>query len=212
MNSKVPKWMSPRPAVCFPNRSAEASQNKTEKEEEETERCKRPRTTLESEGGLEEFLVLLDRIEETKKHLKRKRLNFSGNSLSAGGVIEAKDDDEMLMAMPGTQQAPGLSDAVDIIAYNKSSRSPWKPSFQWEDFSISNSVPAKTDLSGAAATKKRKNKDRVGNIQIVNSLLETRCFLDRGTLAECSHDHVDDVNDKEDLDASPDLELQLFPI
>jgi len=205
MNSKVPKWMSPGPAVCFPKRSAEASQNETE----EMERCKRPRTTLESEGDVEEFLVLLDRIHEMKKHLKRKRMNCSGSSLSAGGNLEAIDDDQMLVAIAGMPQAQGLSDAVDNISYNKSSRSPWKPSFEWEDFSINNSVSAQTELSGAAATK--ENKDGAGNIQIGNNLLETRCFLDRGTPAECSHFHVDDVNDKEDAVASPDLELQLFP-
>lgn len=206
MNSKVPKWMSPGPAVCFANRSAEASQNETE----EMERCKRPRTTLESEGDVEEFLVLLDRIDEMKKHLKRKRMNCSGSSLSAGGILEAIDDDQMLVAMAGMQQAQGLSDAIDITAYNKSSRSLWKPSFEWEDFSRTNSVSAQTDISGAAATK--KNKDGGGTIQIGNDLLETRCFLDRGTPSECSHFHVDDVNDKEDVVASPDLELQLFPI
>lgn len=198
--------MSPGPAVCFPNQSAEASQNETE----EMERRKRPRTTLESEGDVEEFLVLLDRIDEMKKHLKRKRMNCSGSSLSAGGILEAIDDDQMLVAMAGMQQAQGLSDAIDITAYNKSSRSLWKPSFEWEDFSRTNSVSAQTDISGAAATK--KNKDGGGNIQIGNGLLETRCFLDRGTPAECSHFHVDDVNDKEDVVASPDLELQLFPI
>jgi len=206
MNSKVPKWMSPGPAVCFPKRSAEASQNETE----EMERCKRPGTALESEGDVEEFLVLLDRIEEMKKHLKRKHMNFCGTSLSAGGVIQAIDDDKMLIAMAGTQQAQGLSHAVDNIAYNKSSRWPWKPSFQWEDFNISNSVSAQTDFSGPAATK--KNRDGGGNIQIGNNLLQTRCFLGRGTPAECSNDHVDDLNYKEDVDASPDVELQLFPI
>lgn len=205
MNSEVPKWMSPEPAGCFPNRSEEASQNETEEDdkEEEMERCKRPRTTLDSEGGVEEFLVLLDRIEEMKKHLKRKRMNFSGSSISAGGGME----DQMLMAIPSIEQAQISSDAIDMIASNKSTTSPWKPSFRWEDFNTSNSLSVKTDLSGAAATE--KSKDEEGSIQTGNSHLETRCFLDGDTPAECSHDKEEEEDD--DVDAPPELELQLFP-
>lgn len=192
MNSEVRKWMPLEPAVRFPNQSEEASQNKTEKEEEETERCKRPRTTLESEWGVEEFVALLDRIEETKKLLKRKNMNFSGIS-AGGGIHYAVEGDQMLVAPPLLQKPQASSDA-----YNKSSTSPWKPSFQWEDFNVSNSLSAQTDLGGAAATEKR--------IQKGNNLLKTRSFLDGVTpAAECSHDH------EEDKEGPPELGLQLFP-
>jgi hypothetical protein len=210
MNSEIPKWMPPEPAVRFPNQSEKAPQNKTTEEEEaeEMERCKRPRTTLDSEGGVEEFLVLLERIEEAKKQLKRKRMDFRGSSTSAGGGINVVEEDQMLMALPFMQQAQGSSDAVDTIAYNTSSTSPWK--FQWDDFNISKPLSAQTELTGAAATE--KNKDEEGSIQIGNGILKTRSFLDGVTPAECLHDHVDNVNREEDVNAPVQLELQLFPI
>lgn len=204
MNSKIPKWMPLEPAVCFPNQSEETSQKKTEEEEEEEMgRCKRPRRTLDSEGGVEEFLGFLDRIEESRKLTKRQSVNFSGSG------VNAVEGDQMLMAMvmPGMQQVQGSSDAVATIAYNKSNTSPWKPSFQWEDFNKTNS-----DLCGAAATE--KNKDAEESVEKGNGLFKTRSFLDRVVPAECSHDHVDDVNkeEEEDVEARPDqLELELFP-
>jgi hypothetical protein len=62
--------------VCFPNQSEEASQNKTEEEEEEMERCKRSQTTLYSEGGVEEFLVLFGQNRRNEERLKKKAHGF----------------------------------------------------------------------------------------------------------------------------------------
>eukprot|EP00253_Pinus_taeda_P034406 PITA_34406 len=170
MNSEIPKWLLLEPAVCFPNQSEEASQNKTEEEEEEMERFKRPRTTLDSDGGVEEFLALLERIEETKKLSKKRSMNFSRSC-----TINAVEGDQTLVAPP-LMQAQGSS-----------------------------------DLSGVAATKKSKEEEE--SIQKGNGFLKTRSFLDGFTASECSHAHVDDVNKKEDddVDAPPELGLQLFP-
>lgn len=209
MNSEVPKWLLPEPAVyCFPGGSEEASQNETkgQAEEEERERCKRPRTVLDCDGGVEEFLVLLERIEETKKYLKKKRTNFRVGSISAGGGINAAED-QMLMPMPTMPQAQGSSDGIDMIGYNKRGTSPWKPSFQWKDFDISNSRDAHIDFSGGAATE--KNKDEEGSIGLGNGSLKTRSFLDGVTPAQCSHHGADDVTkeEEEDIDAATKLEL-----
>jgi len=206
MNSEVSKWMPLESAVCFPNQSEEASQTKTEEEEEEEkERFKRPRTTLDNEDDVEEFMALLDRIEETKKLLKRKSVNFSGSSISAGGGINAVEVDRMLTAPPVMHQPQGSSDA------GQSSTLPWKPSFQWEDFNICNSRSAQTDLSDAAATEKYKEAEET--VQKGNGPFKTRSFLDGVTPTECSQGHVDDVNKEEEdgVEAPPGLELQLFP-
>lgn len=166
MDFEDPKRIPPEPAVCFPNRSEESSQNKRREEEVEMERCKQPRATEDNEGSVDEFLCLLDRIQERKKLLKRKRTNSNGASIGAGGGINAVEEDEMLMAMASMQQAQGSSDAVNMISYDKSSStSPWNPSFQWEDFNIT----AEADSGDIAVTE--KNKDKEGSIQIGNRLL-----------------------------------------
>ncbi|KAH9307761.1 hypothetical protein KI387_035672, partial [Taxus chinensis] len=57
-------------------------------------------TPTEDREEMEQFVALIDRIEETKKLCKQRRMNYSS----------AKDE------------------------LTVKSISPWKPSFQWEDF------------------------------------------------------------------------------
>nr|ABK23518.1 unknown [Picea sitchensis] len=222
MNSKIPNWMLRESAGCFSKRSGEASQNKTEEKEEMGTR-KRPLRTLDSEGGVEEFLCFLERIEEMKKQLQRKR---STNCSGSAGIAEEKD--MRMNILPGIKQLAQGSDFVSLAPYQSTS-SLWKPSFQWEDFDI-NPLPVQTDLSGAATTETNNNigaeavlmssmdenhKGGIDNIHIGNARLNTRSLLDiiADPPAGGSHDHVDDLKNKgKDVDAPPDLELRLFPI
>lgn len=214
MNSKLPKWMLREPAGCFSNRSEEASQNKRE-EEEEMGTGKRPRRTVDSEGGVEEFLCLLERIEETKKQLQRKRSKNCSGGCSADHIAEEKNQIMVLQ-----QQAQG-SDFLSLQAPS----SHWKPSFQWEDFN-KNHMSVQTDLSCAATTETHNIPTAVfvsstdenprggggggSSVQIGKGQLKTRSLLDiisAATPAGCSYD----LNN-EDVDAPPELELRLFPI
>lgn len=213
MNSKIPNWMLREPAGCVSKRS---------EEEEEMGTRKRARRTSDSEEGVEEFLRLLTRIEEMKKHLHGKRSRNCSAGIAEGVNI-----------MPGIQQHAQGSDFV-TLAPCKSSSSTWKPSFQWEDFNI-NPLPAQTDLSCAATIEKNADnnmgaaavlvgsmeedcKGRGDSVQIGNARLKTRSFLDiiADTPAGCSHDRVGELNNKdEDADAEAhaplELELRLFP-
>lgn len=216
MNSKVPKWMLRDPAG---NRSEEASQNKTE-EVQEMGTGKRLRRTVDSEGGVEEFLCLLEKIEETKKQLQRNR---SKNSSGGCSVDIAEEKDQIMNMEYMQQQAQGSDHFVRVAPYTSSS-SHWKPSFQSEDLNMI-PVSVRTDLSRATETAAavlvsstdENPKGGGSSVQIGNGRrLETRSLLDiisaDTTPAGCSYDHMDGLNNEDHVDAPPELELRLFPI
>lgn len=142
MSATPQKWMPWDSADCCSNLAQELSKDKAAGEGK----------LSKNEGGVEEIEILLERSEEKKKHLKKKRMSYGD-----GGITV--EDQRMNIISGLKQETQGLPDVIEMLAHNKSSTSPWKPCFEWEDLNINNSLCGESDLNRKDGVNKEDDVD-----------------------------------------------------